>query len=146
MLLHLDGDGPLYRQVAEAIREKIRSGRWPGAMRLPGTRTLARDLGVSRIVVLVAYEQLVAEGYLIARRGSGSHVVEQVADRLERPRATPGKVRRPGPLSLEPQAFPPRKARADSRAIDFSYTRTLPHERTLQSWRRALSRAAAKPS
>ena len=153
MLLHLNGDGPLYRQVADAIREKIRSGRWPGGKRLPGTRTLARDLGVSRIVVLVAYEQLVAEGYLTTRRGSGSHVVEQVADRLERPRATPRKVRRPGPLSayaaralsLEPQAFPPRKARADSRAIDFSYTRTLPDERTLQSWRRALSRAAARP-
>jgi GntR family transcriptional regulator / MocR family aminotransferase len=153
MLLSLKGDGPLYRQVADALREEIRSGRWPGGMRLPGTRTLARDLGVSRIVALVAYEQLVAEGYLTARRGSGSRVVEQVADRLERPRATAARRRRPGPLSayaararsLEPQAFPPRKRSADSRAIDFAYTRTLPDERTLQSWRRALSRAAARP-
>jgi DNA-binding GntR family transcriptional regulator len=60
MLLQMKGDGPLYRQVADAVREKIRSGRWPGGMRLPGTRTLARDLGVSCIVVLVAYEQLAA--------------------------------------------------------------------------------------
>jgi GntR family transcriptional regulator / MocR family aminotransferase len=153
MLLQLKNDGPLYRQVADSVREKIRSGRWPGGMRLPGTRTLARDLGVSRIVVLVAYEQLAAEGYLQARSRSGSRVTDRVADRLEQPRATPRKQRRPGPLSpyaeraraLEPQAFPPPERRPDSHAIDFSYTRTLPDEGTLQSWRRALSRAAAKP-
>jgi GntR family transcriptional regulator / MocR family aminotransferase len=135
------------------VREKIRSGQWPGGMRLPGTRTLARDLGVSRIVVLVAFEQLAAEGYLTARSRSGTRVADRVADRLERPRSAPRKQRRPGPLSpyaararaLEPQVFPPRKSRPDSRAIDFSYTRTLPDQATLQSWRRALSRAAAKP-
>jgi len=122
-------------------------------MRLAGTRTLARDLGVSRIVVLVAYEQLAAEGYLTPKPGSGSRVVDQVADRLERHRTVAGKPRAPGPLSayaerarsLDPQTFTPRKTRADQAAIDFSYTRTLPDDRTLQSWRRALSRAAAKP-
>src|SRR3954469_12213250 len=152
MLLQLKSDGPLYRQVADAVREKIRSGRWPGGMRLPGTRTLARDLGVSRIVVLIAYDQLAAEGYLTARSRSGTRVVDRVADRLERPRAVPRTQRRPrvSPYAararaLEPQAFPPRKRRPDSHAIDFSYTRTLPDEGTLQSWRRALARAAAKP-
>src|SRR5438270_1058432 len=152
MLLRLRNDGPLYRRVADALREKIRSGRWPGGMRLPGTRTLARDLAVSRIVVLVAYDQLAAEGYLTARRRSGTRVADRVADQVERPTATPRKRRRP-PLSayaararaLEPQAFPPRKGGADSHAIDFSYTRTLPDEGTLRSWRRALSRAAARP-
>jgi len=153
MLLRLKESGPLYRQVADAVREQIRSGRWPGGMRLPGSRTLARDLAVSRIVVLVAYEQLAAEGYLAARRGSGSRVVEQVADRMERPRIAAGKPGRRGPVSsyaerarsLEPQTFAPRKWRPDPAAIDFSYTRTLPDQRTLKSWRRALSRAAATP-
>src|SRR5258706_11478480 len=80
MLLPLNGDGPLYRRVCDSVRERIRSGRWAGGTRPPGTRTLARDLGVSRIVVLITYEQLAAEGYLVGRRGSGSWAAEQVAD------------------------------------------------------------------
>jgi len=153
MLLPLNGDGPLYRRVCDSVRERIRSGRWAGGTRLPGTRTLARDLGVSRIVVLIAYEQLAAEGYLVGRRGSGSWVVEQVADRPVQPRAVSEKPRRRGFLSayaqrarrLGPHAFPPRKSGADTQRIDFSYTTTSPDAKTLQLWRRAVTRAAAKP-
>ncbi len=132
MLLPLNGDGPLYRRVCDSVRGRIRSGRWAGGTRLPGTRTLARDLGVSRIVVLTAYEQLAAEGCLVGRRGSGSWVVEQVADRPVQQRAVSEKPRRRGFLS----AYAQRARRLGP---------TSPDAKTLQLWRRAVTRAAAKP-
>ena len=59
------GDGPLQRQVEDQLRAAIRSGRLVAGERLPASRTLAADLGVSRGVVSDAYMQLAAEGYLL---------------------------------------------------------------------------------
>ena len=65
---------PVCRQIAGQLREAILRGRLrPGAL-LPASRTLAIDLGVSRTTSLHAYEQLVAEGFLEARRGSGTRI------------------------------------------------------------------------
>ncbi len=75
--LPLDGGsytGPLHARLTSAIRDAIRTGRIPVGSALPPTRTLALDLGCSRWVVTEAYEQLVAEGYLEARVGSGTRV------------------------------------------------------------------------
>lgn len=58
--------------MEDGLREAIRSGRLPRGMRLPSTRGLARDLGISRGTLLQAYEQLVAEGWLQGRRGSST--------------------------------------------------------------------------
>jgi GntR family transcriptional regulator / MocR family aminotransferase len=55
---------PLHRQIEMSIRDAIRSGRLPRGSSLPPSRTLAADLGVSRGVVVEAYQQLTAEGYL----------------------------------------------------------------------------------
>ncbi|MFS2295432.1 MAG: winged helix-turn-helix domain-containing protein [Actinomadura sp.] len=52
----------------------MRSGRLTAGTRLPSSRELARDLDVSRGVVVTAYEQLTAEGFLVARRGDGTRV------------------------------------------------------------------------
>jgi GntR family transcriptional regulator/MocR family aminotransferase len=75
--LHLRLDrsaGGLADQVTAELRTAIRSGRLAGGVRLPATRDLARDLGTSRGVVVEAYQQLVAEGFLAARQGSGTRV------------------------------------------------------------------------
>ena len=74
MLLSLrEGGGPLYRRVYLALKAKIRAGGLGPATRVPSTRALARDLGVSRNTVMLAYEQLAAEGYLVSRhRGATS--------------------------------------------------------------------------
>ena len=70
MLLSLrEASGPLYRRVYLALKVKIRAGGLGPATRVPSTRALARDLGVSRNTVLLAYEQLAAEGYLVSRHG-----------------------------------------------------------------------------
>lgn len=61
-------------QIEEGLRDAIRSGRLsPGAV-VPSTRTLAADLAVTRRVVVEAYDQLIAEGYLLARPGAGTVV------------------------------------------------------------------------
>ena len=75
---------PLHRQLQNAIRTHIRAGQLIEGARMPSSRRLADDLGVSRRMVVDAYEQLVAEGYLTARQGSGTRVA-----RTDRPLATP---------------------------------------------------------
>ncbi|TNJ41819.1 PLP-dependent aminotransferase family protein [Phaeobacter sp. B1627] len=64
-------DTPIFEQICAAIRSRIRSGALAPEERLPATRALATDLGVARATVVTAYEQLMAEGYLRSRRGSG---------------------------------------------------------------------------
>ncbi|HKS69418.1 MAG TPA: GntR family transcriptional regulator, partial [Ktedonobacterales bacterium] len=60
----LDGGGPIYLQLADWFRRAIAEGRLRPGQRVPSTRALAGELGVSRLPVLGAYEQLHAEGYL----------------------------------------------------------------------------------
>jgi GntR family transcriptional regulator/MocR family aminotransferase len=76
VLVHLDRDQPtpLYRQLADGLREAIRSGRLAPDTRMPSTRALAEDLGVSRRLVVEGYDQLIAEGFLVSRHGSGTVV------------------------------------------------------------------------
>ncbi|MEU4062505.1 PLP-dependent aminotransferase family protein [Streptomyces wedmorensis] len=62
------------RALREALRDAVRAGRLASGTRLPSTRELAADLGVSRGLVTEAYEQLTAEGYLRSDRGSGTWV------------------------------------------------------------------------
>jgi GntR family transcriptional regulator/MocR family aminotransferase len=67
---------PLIRQLYLELRQRILNGELPAQQRLPATRTLAMHLGVSRNVVLEAYDQLIAEGYLEGRSGSGTYVAQ----------------------------------------------------------------------
>ena len=66
--------GGLADQVAGELRTAIRSGRLAGGVRLPASRALARDLGTSRGVVVEAYQQLAAEGYLASYAGGHTQV------------------------------------------------------------------------
>ena len=76
--LHLDQAGSRVRTSLEAaLREAARSGRLLPGTRLPSSRVLATDLGIARNTVADAYAQLVAEGWLAARHGSGTWVAER---------------------------------------------------------------------
>ena len=112
----------LLAQTVEALREAVRTRRVAGGSRLPPTRELARELGVSRSVLVAAYEQLEAEGYLEGRVGSGTYVVEgaaveEVAD------GSPRGQRAPATAAAGLSAGPPRhsfyRSRDGADLVDF---------------------------
>ncbi|MGI5273548.1 PLP-dependent aminotransferase family protein [Nonomuraea sp. CA-218870] len=75
--------GGIAGQIASELRDAVRHGRLASGTRLPATRDLAADLRVSRGVVVEAYEQLVAEGFLVSRVGAGTLVAPTAAHRAE---------------------------------------------------------------
>ncbi len=87
MELDRDAELPLHEQVERSLRKQIRSGRLPANARLPSTRGLAAELGVSRGVVTEAYGQLAAEGYLTTNQGAPVRVAKAVRAASERPPA-----------------------------------------------------------
>ncbi|MFI0405540.1 PLP-dependent aminotransferase family protein [Actinomadura sp. 3N508] len=87
--LELSPTGPRRAAVAAALREAVRSGRLAPGTRLPPYRSLAVDLGVARNTVADAYAELVAEGWLTARQGSGTRVAARV---VAKQRPAPGKA------------------------------------------------------
>ncbi|MEU2058692.1 PLP-dependent aminotransferase family protein [Streptomyces sp. NPDC013455] len=113
--LHLELSGPGGRRAAltRALREAVRGGRLAPGTRLPPYRSLAADLGVARNTVADAYAELVAEGWLTARQGSGTRVAQR-AEPLRRAERTPAQapVRAHGPRhdlrqgAPDPSAFP----------------------------------------
>ncbi|NJC70239.1 PLP-dependent aminotransferase family protein [Planosporangium thailandense] len=100
-MVDLDRTRPrLGEQVTCALRAAISAGRLTPGTRLPSTRDLAADLGLSRGVVVGAYEQLVAEGWLVGRRGSGTVVASAVAPAVTEPQGRDGG--RPAVAPLRP--------------------------------------------
>jgi GntR family transcriptional regulator / MocR family aminotransferase len=104
------GGGPLHAQVEAQLRAAVRSGRLAADERLPSSRALAAELGVSRGVVVEAYGQLAAEGYLAVRAGAAPRVAAGATAALaappEPPPAKPRYDLRPGTpdLALFPRA------------------------------------------
>lgn len=99
------GQTPRHRRLYESIRRAILSHHLPVGAKLPSTRDLARDLGLSRNTVLTAFEQLLAEGYVKALTGSGTFVADTFPDIRDGA---------PGPLAAvrERAALPRRDAAA----------------------------------
>ena len=73
---------PLHRQIYETIRRSILTGEFHPGRQLPASRLLAKRLGVARLTVVNAYEQLLAEGYLTSRIGAGTFVAEHLPEEL----------------------------------------------------------------
>jgi len=121
VMLRPDAPVPLHRQIATSIREAIRSGRLPRGSSVPPSRLLAADLGVSRGVVVEAYQQLAAEGYLTSRAGGYT----RVAAGPPPPAAALPRAREPGP------------------AIDLSYGRADVSSFPRAAWLRTIRAALA---
>ncbi|MGV9989409.1 MocR-like pyridoxine biosynthesis transcription factor PdxR [Streptomyces sp. NPDC003374] len=100
--LHLEPDATAGRRAGleKALRDAVRDGRLAPGTRLPATRRLAAELGISRGTAKAAYDQLVAEGYLTARQGSGTQVAALPAVAAEQPGAA-ARARAPR-LDLRP--------------------------------------------
>jgi len=123
--LNRSGDTPLYEQLERTLRDAIRHGRLLAGSRLPSSRALAAELGISRGVVTGAYEQLVAEGYLETRQGAPVRVASGV-------RAQPPRRGTPSLLPRYAYDFAP----------GLPDLAGFPRERWLRSLRRAWSEAA----
>src|ERR1700722_15586189 len=78
IVLQLDGTGRLYQQVYRALRGEILSGRLASGERVPSTREIATLLNVSRNTAVMAYEQLLAGGFIKARGGPAGTIVAAV--------------------------------------------------------------------
>ena len=79
LALQREGGEAMHRQLYSTFRTAILDGVFAPGTRLPSTRALADDLGVSRTTVLQAFERLVSEGYATARSGAGTRVASPSA-------------------------------------------------------------------
>ena len=75
---------PLQRQLYDELRQAILSGRLGAGCRVPSTRMLAQQLGVSRTTLTQGYEQLLSEGYLEAARGAGTFVCRELPESVSK--------------------------------------------------------------
>lgn len=78
--LQKETDPLLHKRLYKAIRHAILDGSLPPHSRLPPSRDLAGELRMSRNTILTVYEQLLAEGYVVSRRGSGTFVAKTLPD------------------------------------------------------------------
>ncbi|MEO6688418.1 MAG: PLP-dependent aminotransferase family protein [Dokdonella sp.] len=145
MYLDLDGQGARYAQLIRALKGAILDGRVVAGARLPASRSLAREIDVSRNTVLAAYEQLQAEGFLLGRVGSGSFVAN-VGNAAPQKRAANGLI---APLSTFARRALvntdgrriPGHQHADLR-YNLQYGLPLANPLLASMWRREVSRAA----
>jgi GntR family transcriptional regulator/MocR family aminotransferase len=157
-MLTLDKQGPLYSQLYRALRLQILEGKLPPGARVSATRVSATELGLSRNVVMLAYEQLLAEGYLVARTGAGTFVAADLPQQFTSPRSTPGVTGAIRQMPVRLSAYVRRIERDITASTvtwaprqtplpyDFRYGRPsvvdFPHE----TWCRVLARRARRAS
>ena len=130
---------PLFQQVYAGFRTAILERRLRPGDKLPASRALAEQLGVSRIAVVTAYEQLLAEGYTTSRTGSGTYVATDLPDRPKGSTARSVKADRPAHCSQPRLAGEDVTAQSDERP--FNLGRTLVDARTARQWRRLTARS-----
>jgi len=153
-ILNLDGlpaapNQPLNTRVEGLIRRAILAGNLAAGARLPASRVLARDLEVSRHTVERAFDQLVAEGFLLRRRGSGTYVASDVPERERPPRgARGGRLRAPPVAALSARGaliaeYPGHR----QPMIGTAFTPSIPAPELFprQVWGRLMSRAIERP-
>ncbi len=141
--------GPLFRQLYLRVREAILTGTLCAGEKLPSTRDLAEQLGISRTVVLLAYDQLLAEGYATGREGSGTYVASNVViGKAVRPqKSVPLRLSRFGSTAADAWSRMNFPVRAEHPLpYDFSYGRSDVATFPFEMWRRMLLRCARKAS
>lgn len=111
-------DASLFEQIYEAFRDRVVSGQIVAGTRLPPTRKLAEELGVSRTTVVTAYDQLIAEGFARGRSGSGVFVSE-IGDVERVSTARPVAPDFPGPISSSAPSRPFSPGQPDSRLFPY---------------------------
>lgn len=140
-------DVPLFRQIFTQVRTAILAGALKPDTKLPSSRAMAERLGVARTSVVAAFDQLLAEGYVQSRRGSGTFVR---VDLLGLPRMAPR--RRKSEIAKSPPSLRMRRAFQDferatvqAEARPFNTGRTLMDARTVETWRKITNQVMRSP-
>jgi GntR family transcriptional regulator/MocR family aminotransferase len=141
-------DLALHRQLYDRIREAVLTGNLPAGTRLSSTRSMAAELGVSRNTVMAAFSQLLAEGYLQGKLGSGTYVTRTLPDETLRARRTAATSERPPPtdrgrtLSRRGQRLISARVTAARRGAPIAFRAGTPaiDEFPLELWSRMLAR------
>ena len=136
LAIERDGAHSLQEQVVAYFRDAIVEARLPRGQRLPSSRQLAIDHGISRTTAVEAYDRLIAEGYLVSRPGAGLFVADQLIEDLAPERR--GSVRR------RPAATPPDAPAHDLRTYQLPLAPGMPAIDLFPwpEWRRQLARLA----
>ncbi len=138
---------PLFRQVYKGLRGAILSGSYRAGQKLPSTRELAEQLRISRTVALLAYDQLLAEGFVTGRAGSGTYVsaaVQQARSSIARNTAKAQITRYGKAASASWEKMTYFARHAASYPYDFAYGRSDIEVFPFEMWRRILLRTARK--
>ncbi|MGH6893240.1 MAG: PLP-dependent aminotransferase family protein [Dongiaceae bacterium] len=148
-----DSAAPLFQRLYLQLRQAVLAGRLRSGTRLPATRLLARDLGVSRNTVLAAYERLASEGFLDLRHRSGVFVAEDlpIAPHAPTLEPAPAAAARPPRLGIRARAAasagPIGTARGSSARWPGCFATGVPDVSTFpfELWARLLARAWRRP-
>jgi GntR family transcriptional regulator / MocR family aminotransferase len=135
-------DATVFRQIYQQLRSAILSGALRPATKLPSTRELAAQLGVSRSAVVAAFEQLLAEGYTIGRKGAGTFITSDLSEPFganHGSRKRPASVAKTAALLRNPVGLADVTAQSDERP--FNLGRTLVDARTVELWRKLSARS-----
>ena len=135
-----DRAAPVARQVYDQVRGAILTGSLGAGARLPSTRDLADRLGVARATVVSVFDQLLAEGYVVGRRGAGTFVaadLSTVVDATEAEAQSPPPEAAPAPPPADPLDPPITTLPGDA---PFNTGRTLLDARAMAAWSRASRR------
>jgi GntR family transcriptional regulator/MocR family aminotransferase len=132
------GDGaPLFRQIYLQVRAAILARRLRPGTKLPSSRTLADELGVARASVVQAFEQLLAEGYVVGRIGAGTFIAGDLPEPIGATRRRAAtKPARPAAAIREPPFPQFADAIVDGADRPFNAGRSLVDARTVEIWRR----------
>ena len=145
MLLHFNEGRPVYRQLYQALRQAILSGDLAPGTKLPSTREQAAQLGISRNTVVLAYDQLLAEGYTQAVTGSGTFVASALPDARPQAGSAPTNSSSNGTprfstYGLRVKTWQPKETTEDLMLpYNFRYGRIAVESKMLDLWKRALA-------
>jgi GntR family transcriptional regulator / MocR family aminotransferase len=153
MFFRPQSTGPIYQQLYRRLREAILAGELGPGAQLPTTRALASEAGVSRNTILLAYDQLRAEGYIDGQVGAGTFVARELPDEAPVRRVRPATGERKAPAKLGISAYA-RRAQLirtplmtlPGRSIRYDFRYGLPGiaEFPRDVWRRLLARHALR--
>jgi GntR family transcriptional regulator/MocR family aminotransferase len=134
---------PLTRQIYMMVRSAVLSGVLRSDTRLPSSRAMASKLRVARATVVLAYEHLLAEGYVESRHGSGTFIAGDLTGLASPRRGAPHPTKRAMPTSAQTFSDFERSA-VQSDARPFNTGRTLIDARTAETWRSLTHRAVRR--